>query len=76
MQPVLLSSSWPTPQQQEVFVKYGFRPVSLDANIENVANSPWREDIPGVETEPNTTVVESPERSVVEEVVRQWQRSQ
>lgn len=64
------------PQQQEVFVGYGFRPVSPDVDIETVANSPWREDIPGVDVDPNTTVVESPERSVVEEVVRQWQRSQ
>ena len=64
------------PQQQEVFVKYGFRPVSPNVDIEAVANSPWREDIPGIEADPNTTVVESPERGVVEEVVRQWQRSQ
>ena len=64
------------PEQQAVFAEYGFRPTNPDVDLASVANSPWQADIPGIEVEPKTTVVEAPKRDVIEEVVRQWQRSQ
>ncbi|MEL6354078.1 MAG: extracellular solute-binding protein [Cyanobacteria bacterium J06627_28] len=64
------------PEQQEVFVQYGFRPVTSDVDLPSVSGSPWSENIPGVQIEPNFEVVEAPERAVTEEVIRQWQRSQ
>jgi len=64
------------PEQQEVFVQYGFRPTDAGIDLSSVAGSPWAENISGVETQPSTRVVEVPARAVTEEVVRQWQRAQ
>ena len=63
------------PEQQAVFVQYGFRSVDPSVDVLSVADSPWSESIPGVETEPDVRVADVPERAVTEEVIRQWQRA-
>lgn len=64
------------PEQQEVFVQHGFRPVTPDVDLSSVSGSPWSENIPGIQIDPNFEVVKAPERAVTEEVIRQWQRAQ
>ncbi|MEM6251359.1 MAG: substrate-binding domain-containing protein [Cyanobacteria bacterium P01_D01_bin.156] len=63
------------PEQQAVFVQHGFRPMNANVDLNSVPNSPWSRNIPGATTIPTGKVVSPPDRSVVEEVVRQWQRA-
>ena len=63
------------PEQQEVFVQFGFRPISDSVDLQSVPGSPWSENIPGAEVDPTGRVTEPPERVIVEEVIRQWQRA-
>lgn len=63
------------PEQQAVFVQHGFRPMNTDVDLNSVPNSPWSKNIPGATTTPTGNVSPPPDRSVVEEVIRQWQRA-
>ena len=63
------------PEQQAVFVQHGFRPMNAQVDINSVPNSPWSKNIPGAMAAPTGKVTALPDRSVVEEVVRQWQRA-
>ena len=63
------------PEQQAVFVQHGFRPINAQVDINSVPNSPWSKNIPGVMAKPTGQVGVPPDRSVVEEVIRQWQRA-
>ncbi|MEL7502573.1 MAG: substrate-binding domain-containing protein [Cyanobacteria bacterium J06554_6] len=63
------------PEQQAVFVQFGFRPINESVDLQSVPNSPWSENIPGAEVNPTGQVTEPPARGVVEEVIRQWQRA-
>lgn len=61
------------PEQQRVFVQYGFRPVDSAIDLQTVPNSPWNQKIPGVEVKPATQPL--PDRQVLTEVIRQWERA-
>ncbi|MEO0394813.1 MAG: substrate-binding domain-containing protein [Cyanobacteria bacterium P01_A01_bin.137] len=63
------------PEQQAVFVQHGFRPMNGQVDLTSVPNSPWSKNIPGAMTDPSGRVSTPPDRTVVEEVVRQWQRA-
>jgi ABC-type molybdate transport system substrate-binding protein len=63
------------PEQQQVLVQYGFRPVTADIDLANVPNSPWGQNIPGAAVEPSGQVLAPPDRAVLEDVIRQWQRA-
>lgn len=63
------------PEQQAVFVQHGFRPMNPDVAIADVPNSPWSQDIPGVEQQPATQAAPPPDRELVTEVIRLWQRA-
>ena len=64
------------PEQQQVFVQYGFRPTNDQVKVDQVANSPWQQNIPGAEVDPQGRVMEAPGRAAIAELIRQWQRSQ
>lgn len=63
------------PEQQAIFIQHGFRPVSSDTDLQSVPNSPWAEGIPGVEIQPSIEATAPPDRELITEVVRLWQRS-
>jgi hypothetical protein len=63
------------PEQQAVFVQHGFRPVDSSVDLEAVPDSPWSQGIPGVEVNPASQVSPPPDRQVVTEVIRLWQRA-
>lgn len=63
------------PEQQAIFVQHGFRPVSSDIDLQSVPNSPWSQNIPGVEYQPNIQTTPPPDRELVTEVIRLWQRA-
>lgn len=63
------------PEQQAVFVQHGFRPMNPDVAIADVPDSPWNQGIPGVEQQPAIQATPPPERALVTEVIRLWQRA-
>lgn len=62
------------PEQQSVFVQYGFRPVNDSVDLRSVANSPWSQNIPGAAVNP-PGVTPVPDRATLGEIVRLWQRA-
>lgn len=62
------------PEQQKVFVQHGFRPAINGVNLQGVANSPWNQNIPGVELNPSVKTVPVPKAQVQAEIQRIWQR--
>jgi hypothetical protein len=62
------------PSQQEVFVRYGFRPVISGINLESVPNSPWNQNIPGVQVNPSVQFSQPPDAQLRKEIQRLWQR--
>lgn len=63
-------------EQQAVFVKYGFRPVESNVDLEAVPGSPWSQDIPGAQVEPPSDPLPMPEESVLGEIQKLWERAQ
>jgi len=63
------------PQQQQVFVQYGFRPVNPAVDLSAVPHSPWQENIPGAEVKPSFQVMPPPDLSILDELKRIWERS-
>ena len=61
------------PEQQAVFVQYGFRPVNSSVDLRSIPNSPWSQNIPGAEVNP-PGVNPTPDRSTLDEIIRLWQR--
>jgi len=63
------------PEQQAVFVQYGFRPVANNLDLKTVPNSPWNQNIPGAEVKPNVDAIASPNNEILSEIKRLWERA-
>lgn len=63
------------PEQQEVFVKYGFRPVINNIDLSSVVDSPWSQNIPGSMPNLNVTTQKPFPASEIAEIQRMWTRS-
>ena len=63
------------PEQQVVFVQYGFRPVNPNVFLESVPDSPWSQNIPGVALEPAIRIEAIPSLQIMTELIRLWQRA-
>ena len=64
------------PEQQEVFVQYGFRPIEASLDLQSVANSLWNQNIPGAEVNPAVEIIQPPNTEIIGEIQRLWERSQ
>ncbi|MEN9279696.1 MAG: substrate-binding domain-containing protein [Gloeomargarita sp. DG_1_4_bins_134] len=62
------------PEQQQVLVQQGFRPV-IDLDLAKVPGSPWGRGIPGVALVPTGSVMPMPKPEILEEIRKQWHRS-
>lgn len=62
------------PEQQAVFVQYGFRPGISGVNLADVPNSPWAKNIPGAQVNPNTQNLSPASAKELAEIQRLWQR--
>jgi ABC-type molybdate transport system substrate-binding protein len=62
-------------EQQQVFVRYGFRPVISGIDLKTVPNSPWTQNIPGAETNPHSQTLQPPDTKILEEIQRLWNRA-
>ena len=63
------------PEQQAVFVQFGFRPANGNVNLETVPDSPWSQNIPGAEVTPPTNTSPTPDQDTLTEITRLWQRA-
>jgi ABC-type molybdate transport system substrate-binding protein len=63
------------PEQQAVFVQYGFRPVNASVDLQSVPNSPWQKNIPGSQVNPTAQLAPLADAPVIEEIQRLWERS-
>lgn len=63
------------PEQQAVFVQYGFRPVNNNVDLKTVPNSPWSQNIPGAEIKPSVKILPPPDNKTTTEIQRQWERA-
>ena len=63
------------PEQQKVFVQYGFRPTNNNVNLKSVPNSPWNQNIPGSQINPSAKTLAAPNQKSIGEIQRLWQRA-
>ncbi|MBE9205779.1 substrate-binding domain-containing protein [Nostoc sp. LEGE 06077] len=63
------------PEQQAVFVQYGFRPVNNNVDLKTVPNSPWSQNIPGAEVKPSVKILPPPDSKTITEIQRLWERA-
>jgi ABC-type molybdate transport system substrate-binding protein len=62
-------------EQQIIFAQYGFRPVTNNLDLKTIPNSPWSENIPGVEIEPKIQNLPTPQPEVINEIQKLWIRT-
>jgi ABC-type molybdate transport system substrate-binding protein len=62
-------------EQQQVFIRYGFRPVVGNIDLRSVANSPWKQNIPGAKINPPIQILSPPNTQIRGEIQRLWQRA-
>jgi ABC-type molybdate transport system substrate-binding protein len=62
-------------QPQAVLAQYGFRPINPAVDLNTVPNSPWKQGIPGAQITPQNRLLPSPDRQLLTEVIRQWERA-
>ncbi|NJL82798.1 MAG: ABC transporter substrate-binding protein [Chloroflexaceae bacterium] len=62
-------------EQQQVFVRYGFRPAARDLDLAAVPNSPWAQSIPGARVDPGVTLDPPPDPQAIDEIQRLWERA-
>jgi ABC-type molybdate transport system substrate-binding protein len=62
------------PEQQTVFVQYGFRPIDSTINLQSVPDGLWNQNIPGATPNP-PRVASPPNRAILSEILRLWQRA-
>lgn len=61
-------------EQQIIFAKYGFRPVK-NLDLKSLKDTPWNQNISGVEINPSVTINSSPNPEVINEIQKVWYRS-
>ncbi|MDR9402032.1 MAG: substrate-binding domain-containing protein [Halothece sp. Uz-M2-17] len=62
------------PEQQAIFIQYGFRPAISGIDLSSVPNSPWGHNIPGAAINPQNQVLSTPNSQELAEIQRLWQR--
>jgi len=62
------------PEQQAVFVQYGFRPVNNNVDLKTIPHSPWSQNIPGAEVKPSVQTLPPPNPATLKEIQRLWER--
>ncbi len=60
------------PKQQEIFVKYGFRPVIPNVNLASIPNSPWQQNIPGAMPNLSVRIEQPPSSQDIREIQSLW----
>lgn len=61
-------------EQQIIFAEYGFRPV-INLDLKSLSNTPWNQNIPGVEINPAININSSPNSEIINEIQKIWFRS-
>lgn len=61
-----------TSSQQQVFAKYGFRPIAPEINLSGLASSPWSKNIPGAQLQLDTPAQNSPSPQAIKQIQQLW----
>ena len=61
-------------EQQIILAQYGFRPI-IKLDLNSIPNSPWNEDIPGMQINPQIKINSSPEPEIMDKIEQVWNRS-
>ncbi|WP_082713014.1 substrate-binding domain-containing protein [Geminocystis sp. NIES-3709] len=61
-------------EQQIIFANYGFRPM-YNVELKSLPNTPWSQNIPGVEINPSVEIKSSPNPEIINEIQKVWYRS-
>jgi len=61
--------------QQIIFAQYGLRPIIEGIDLQSIPNSPWTENIPGIQINPSSQILPSPNPQTLQEIQRLWERS-
>ncbi|MFZ9738640.1 MAG: substrate-binding domain-containing protein [Prochlorotrichaceae cyanobacterium] len=64
------------PEQQTVFVTFGFRPVLDSVDVMSVAESPWNQNIPGAIANVSIQSAPPPLPEVILPLVQAWEQAQ
>ena len=63
--------------QQNIFIRHGFRPIQPSINLTNISNSPWTQNIPGIlENEYIANPLEAQNALAITEIIKIWQRAE
>ncbi len=63
------------PEQQSIFVQFGFRPVGSGVDLAAVPNSPWSQNVPGAEVNPASQLNPMPNEQTFGDIIRLWERA-
>ncbi len=63
------------PDQQAVFVQYGFRPQNGSVDLTTIPDSPWAEGIPGAQVQLPGDRIPLPSEAVLGDIKRLWERA-
>ena len=62
------------PEQQKVFIKYGFRPTIPGIDLSSVSNSPWSKNIPGAMPNLKVKTQQPPNPQQITAIQQLWNR--
>jgi ABC-type molybdate transport system substrate-binding protein len=63
-----------TEEQQKIFAKYGFRPIT-NLDLSTLLDTPWNQNIPGVEIQLPSQLQDPSNSEVMNEIRKIWNRS-
>jgi len=62
-------------KQQVVFAQFGLRPINAGTDLQNIPNSAWAKNIPGVQTNPQVQMLPPINSQILQEIQRSWERA-
>lgn len=61
---------------QTILAQHGFRPGNSQISLDSIADTPWKQPVPGAMIKPISQIVSPPNPQVLGEIQRQWERAQ
>lgn len=62
-------------KQQTIFAQYGFRPIKNNLDLQTIPNSPWSQNIPGIQINGNIQTTSTPQPQSINEIQKLWIRA-
>jgi ABC-type molybdate transport system substrate-binding protein len=62
------------PEQQKIFIEYGFRSIDSSIELDSIPNSPWQQNVLGAEIDPSVKISAAPKTQTLAEIKKLWDR--